>query len=112
MDNITESFYLELRDNCMFDEDKFNTVTKCVFDLHQRPISTDERSSIAIKLWEFSFLTISLLNCHVDDNDVYKIKNLKEGDSSQINKILYYLSNWFSYNKPIDGQFLKFGNWA
>jgi len=96
----------------MFDEDKFNTLTKFVLDLHQRPISTDERSSIAIKLWEFSFLTITLLNCHIDDNDVYKIKNLKEGDSNQINKILYYLSNWFSYNKPIDGQFLKFGSWT
>ena len=113
-DNLNKapnSFYQELVDNCKLDEEKFNDLTKYVLDLHRSDLSQDQRLGLAIKLWEFGFLVSRLLRCHHDSSDVYMIENLDEDDDRQIDSILYYLCNWFSYNKELDEQQIKFGSW-
>ena len=105
------SFSEELIDNCWFNKNKFNDLTTSLFDLHQSNLLHEQRLYLAIKLWELSFLISRALRCHYDSRDIYKIENLAGDDARQIDSILYYLCNWFSYNKKIEERHLRFGSW-
>lgn len=105
------SFYQELIENYFFDKGKFNDLETAVFELHQSGLLNEQRLPLAIELWEFSYLISRALSWHHDVRDTYKIKNLASDDDRQIDAILYYLCNWFSYNKPMQKESLEFGVW-
>lgn len=106
------TFYFELSENCRIDRSKFEELGLFVFQLHNSSISKEQRLLEAIKLWELTYWVSLSFRCHTDINDVYKVVNFNEEDAKQIDQILYYLSNWFSYEKEMDEESLKIGNWA
>jgi hypothetical protein len=109
-DELADSFLVEFRDNRKFDIERFNLVTKYIFDLQGARISSEQHLLISVRLWDLSLTTVHLIGCHYNNNDVFKISNFGEDDDRQIHSILYYISNWFSYKKAIDYKSTIYGS--
>lgn len=110
---------LSERDNTFFDELEegllnksiFHDYTNCIYELSKTALTNKERYDCAIMIWEINHHIQNLLISHFDSEDIFEIRNLEEDDRRQLQNILYYAANWFSYGKEMDLEYMKIGGW-
>lgn len=109
--NGKDGFFYELIENGVFEKREFHRYTSIIYDLSQIKISDQDKYQIAILIWEISLKIERLLGSSKDSNSLINISNLEGDDIYQISEILFYTSNWFSYNKTMEKKNLIIGSW-
>jgi hypothetical protein len=108
--NLPGTFYNALYEG-LFDDIKFKDFTHSILKLHSRDLSQIDRLKISIELWEIGFYIQRLLSNHYDKHDTYKIANMSNDQLRQLSQLIYYICNWFSYNKPMEVELLELKKW-
>ncbi len=108
--NQAESFYYSINEG-YFDNDKFKKLTNSIYSLNSRSINRLARLEKSIELWELGFSIQRLLTNHFDKKDAFKISNLNDKQICQLSQVIYYLCNWFSYNKKMEKKYLDLDSW-
>lgn len=101
-----------LYDDGNFSKDKFHVFCETIHDLNKTDLNDSDRLGIVIKTWEVSFLIERFIGRHYNPDDFFEIKNISDDDIEQIGEIIYYVANWFSYNKKIEKEKLIIGSWS
>ncbi|MEQ9089589.1 MAG: hypothetical protein RIE52_00780 [Balneola sp.] len=106
-----EGFFYELNEEGIFDKEGFHKYTNIIYDLSLIELTEKEKYLSAILIWEISLKLERLLSYAKDSDDVLRISNLESEDFIQVSEILFYTSNWFSYDKPMEKKNLIIGSW-
>ncbi len=108
--NEKNPFFEELEEG-NFNKLIFHDYTNAIYELSKISLTNKEKYDCAIMIWEISHRIQNLLISHFDNRDIFHIKNFQEGDRRQLQNILFYTANWFSYSKEMDLEHMKIGSW-
>jgi hypothetical protein len=110
LSNGNNPFFEELEEG-NFNKSIFHDYTRAIYELSKTELTIKEKYDCAIMIWEINHHIQNFLISHFDSRDIFHFNNLEEDDSRQLKNILFYSANWFSYNKELDLEHLKFGSW-
>lgn len=104
--NLKENTFLQrLNDYGDFCINDYNDLVIYIVKLNDSKIDDLKRLEISNKVWELSYLISNYLCNAQNKDDIYEIQNLNEILDLDIKNKLYYVANFFSYNKKIDLSF-------
>ena len=111
LDKAEGSFHYLLCENQIFDSIKFDSLIREVYHLNKIQIPQTKRLEIAVQLWELGFLIEKLISSHYNPSDLYKISNPDDEQIRKSSNYLYFICNFFTYNKMIEEADLNIENW-
>ncbi|RLD20103.1 MAG: hypothetical protein DRI69_06945 [Bacteroidetes bacterium] len=104
-----QSLVTKFRDG-EFDRKMFHALTRDVVRIHSSQISRLERLGHAVVLWEIGFHFQNQIN-YFGLSTKSEFCNITLDEIRQLSEIFFYMCNWFTYNKEIDHEYLRFGKW-
>lgn len=104
-------FFHQLEENCQFEKQEFHKYTSNVAYVTSQELRLESKFTLANSIWETVFKIQLLLGAHLDPNDIFFIENIDEEDVYQIQKVSYYIANWFSRGELMEDRLLLIGGW-
>lgn len=95
------SFLDELRNNSTFDRSRYNEFVFAVVKKSSGLMDDIERLSLAIRVWQISYLIHNSLYYDMDPKDTFSIEGINEEEKNKVVQDLYLISNSFSFNKEL-----------
>lgn len=104
-------FFCQLEEYSIFEKSKFHQFALNVAHTGKQKLHLELKYKLANSIWETVFKIQLLLGAHLDPNDIYVIDNINDEDVYQIQKICYYIANWFARGSPMETRLLSIGGW-
>lgn len=87
-------------------------LVSAIVDVHNSDLKEGDRLRLAARLWELAYHIHSVTQSHLDPMDVAKVNGTSDDELRALNKLLFYLCNWFTYAKPMDASGVKLDTWV
>ena len=110
--NNPEMFFDDLSNNGKFNFDQFYAYTQAIYGASTSNLSMQDRYIGAVTIWEINYKILLEISNHLNDDVYAKIDNVSQEQASAILDVLYYVANWFSYQKDIDPDLLTLEAWS
>lgn len=85
-----------------FDKGKFNELIFAIVKVSSEISDDQERKSLAISIWEISYLIQNSLYHDLNPQDSFSIHGINSEEKGKILNDLYQISNFFSWKKELD----------
>jgi hypothetical protein len=106
LEKVDHTFYSRLYGEGIFDVQLYNEFAIAVVAENKQDISPEQRSKVALHLWELAWNIQSTLLHHFNTQDAFNISNAADIALNEFIEKLYYICNWFTYSKSMDIEFV------
>jgi|GEM_PF-6391956 len=96
------TFMYNLRSESFFDKGQYNEMVFAIAQLNKQLTNAEERSVLAVEIWEICFLIQCSLFHDLNPRDVFSIPELSEEKKGELSKDLHTIGNFFSYKRELD----------